>query len=323
MDLSHERIVVTGGAGFLGSAVVDELRERGCDQVTVPRSAEYDLRDRGDIVRLFEETEPTVVIHLAGTVGGIGVMDDKPGEIFYDNAIMGIELQEQARQHGVNKFVSIGSVCAYPESPSIPFSEQDLWKGYPEETHASYGVAKKLTLVQSRAYSQQYDFDGIYLLPTNLYGPGDDFDLETSHVIPAIIRKVDRAQRNGSDSITAWGTGSPTRDFLYVEDAAEAIVQATAEYDAPEPVNLGSGDEISIRDLIETITGIMHFEGQIVWDESKPDGQPRRRLDSSRAEKAFGWTASTGFRKGLEETIEWYLDNKTKVLSGDPATDEE
>lgn len=314
MDLPNKSVVVTGGAGFLGSYVVDELQERGCDDIYVPRSKNYDLRNRQAIRRLYEDADPDVVLHLAGTVGGIGVMEEKPGEIFYDNSKMALELIEQGRIHGLEKFVAIGSVCAYPKHTSVPFEETMLWEGYPEETHASYGIAKKLPLVQLRAYRDQYDFSGIYLLPVNLYGPGDDFDLETSHVIPAIIRKVDRAIRNGEDSITAWGTGEPTREFLYVEDAAEAIVKATADHQDPDPVNLGSGEEISIRDLVEKVTETMGFDGEIKWDTSKPDGQPRRCLDTSRANERFGWSASTDFETGIRATIEWYQEHRASII---------
>lgn len=315
MRLGAKDIVVTGGAGFLGSHVVEELEARGCEQVTVPRSRNYDLRETEDINRLYSDADPDVVLHLAGTVGGIGVMDEKPGDIFYDNSIMGIEMIEHARQYDVEKFVSIGSVCAYPKHTPVPFEEKNLWDGFPEETHAPYGIAKKLPLVQSKAYRQQYDFNGIYLLPVNLYGPHDDFDLETSHVIPAIIRKVDEAIRDGEDTITAWGTGEPTREFLYVEDAAEAIVEATERYDKPSPVNLGSGEEISIRELVTKIADEMGFEGDIEWDTSKPDGQPRRCLDTSRAVAGFGWTASTPFDDGLESTIEWFQKNKFTIVN--------
>ncbi|SFR90176.1 dTDP-glucose 4,6-dehydratase/GDP-L-fucose synthase [Halomicrobium zhouii] len=314
MDLQGKRIVVTGGAGFLGSHVVEELESRGYSHITVPRSDQYDLRDPDDIQSLFDDESPDVVIHLAGTVGGIGVMDEKPGEIFYDNAIMGIELLEAARRADVEKFVSIGSVCAYPKHTSVPFDEESLWDGYPEETHAPYGIAKKLPLVQSQAYRQQYGFDGIYLLPVNLYGPRDDFDPETSHVIPSIIRKVDEAMRRGNDTITAWGTGEPTREFLYVEDAAEAIVEATISYDEPLPMNLGSSEEISIRELVNMIIDTMGFDGEIVWDRSKPDGQPRRCLDVSRAREHLNWEAATEFDDGLSETIEWYRDNRIDLI---------
>jgi len=315
MDLTAQSIVVTGGSGFLGSRLVDELERRGCTDVTVPRSSTYDLTETDDIIALYDDAEPDVVIHLAGTVGGIGLMKNRPGEIFYDNAKMAIELQEIARKRTVDKFVSIGSVCAYPKHTPVPFVEDDLWDGYPEETHAPYGIAKKLPLVQAQAYQAQYDFDGIYLLPANLYGPGDDFDPKSSHVIPAIIRKFDQAMRDGKDEITAWGTGEPTREFLYVEDAARAIADATERYDDSEPVNLGTGNDISIAKLVRLIGDLMGFKGDVHWDTSKPDGQPRRRLKTTRAEERFGWTASTAFQDGLEQTIEWYLDNRDTILT--------
>lgn len=317
MTSTDNTVVVTGGGGFLGSSVVKELKSRGYSDIVVPRSSAYDLTSAGDVERLYQDSNPDVILHLAGTVGGIGVMDDKPGEIFYDNAFMSLEVQEQARRNGVEKFVSVGSVCAYPKHTPVPFEEDSLWNGYPEETHAPYGIAKKIALVQSQAYRRQYDFDGIYLLPVNLYGPNDDFDLETSHVIPAIIRKVDRAMREGKDSITAWGTGKPTREFLYVEDAAEGIVEAAEKYSDSAPMNIGTSEEISIHDLVHLIKNIMGYDGVVKWDTSKPDGQPRRMLDTSRAEKEIGWTASTDFEEGLETTIEWYLENREDVLALD------
>lgn len=314
MSIQTKRIVVTGGSGFLGSHVVEELESKGYDEIFVPRSSEYDLREESAIRRLYNDLDPEIMIHLAGTVGGIGVMNDKPGEIFYDNTKMALELIELARKNDLEKFVSIGSVCAYPKHTPIPFDEDNLWDGYPEETHAPYGIAKKLPLVQSKAYQKQYDFSGIYLLPVNLYGPRDNFNLETSHVIPAIIRKIDQAMRKNDDSITAWGTGEPTREFLFVEDAAEAIVKATEKYDDPDPINLGSGEEISIKSLIEMIAKKMEFDGKIEWDTSKPDGQPRRCLDTSRAEERFGWSSSTKFEEGLETTIEWYRSNRKGLI---------
>jgi len=308
-------VMVTGGSGFLGSHLVEDLRSRssGVD-VFVPRSDEYDLREKPDIERAFEDSGAGVVIHLAATVGGIGANRDNPGTYFYENAIMGIELIEAARRFGVEKFTTIGTICAYPKHTEVPFSEDDLYDGYPEETNAPYGIAKKALLTQSRAYRDQYGLDGIYLMPVNLYGPRDDFDLETSHVIPAIIRKCVEARERGDDSITAWGTGEPTREFLYVEDAAEGILDATERYDGPEPVNLGSGMEISIRDLVERIADLTGFEGEVEWDTTKPDGQPRRRLDTSRAKEYFDWEASTEFEEGLRETIDWYETHREEIV---------
>ncbi len=300
------RFVVTGGAGFLGSFVVDELRARGAEQVVVPRSAEYDLRSRDAILALLDDARPDVIIHLAAVVGGIGANREHPAEFFYENLMMGVQLLHEAWQAGVKKFVSIGTVCAYPKFTPVPFKEDDLWIGYPEETNAPYGLAKKMLLVQGQAYREQYGFNSIYLLPTNLYGPRDNFDPATSHVIPALIRKFIEAKERGDDRIVAWGTGSPTREFLYVEDAARGIALATEHYDSPEPVNLGSGMEISIKDLTELIAELVGFEGEVVWDTTKPDGQPRRSLDTSRAREAFGFEAKTSFREGLERTIEWY-----------------
>lgn len=314
MDITDKRIIVTGGAGFLGSNVVDELQSRGCSDVVVPRSEDYDLRRREAVDRLYDEVDPDLVVHLAGTVGGIGVMSEYAGEIFYDNTKMALELIEAGRLCDIDKFVAVGSVCAYPKHTPVPFDEETLWDGYPEETHAPYGIAKKIPLVQNSAYRDQYGFNGIYLLPANLYGPGDDFDLETSHVIPALIRKTDRAMRQGEDSITAWGTGDPTREFLYVADAAEAIIEATVKYEKPDPVNIGTGEEISIERLVAVITEKMGFDGEVEWDTSKPDGQPRRCLDVSRAKKEFDWTASTDFEEGIERTIEWYRDNREAIL---------
>jgi dTDP-glucose 4,6-dehydratase/GDP-L-fucose synthase len=300
-------VMVTGGAGFLGSHLVEELKYRSEDvKIFIPRSDNYDLRKKPDIKRVFKDSGADTVIHLAATVGGIGANRENPGRYFYDNAIMGIELIEQACQYDVDKFTILGTICAYPKHTPVPFSEEDLYNGYPEETNAPYGIAKKALLTQSRAYRRQWGFNSIYLLPVNLYGPRDDFDLETSHVIPATIRKSIEARTQNEDTITAWGTGEPTREFLYVKDAAKGILDATEQYNSSEPINLGSGEEISIGDLVEMIAKMTGFEGEISWDTSKPDGQPRRKLDTSRAKKRFGWEASTTLREGLEETIEWY-----------------
>lgn len=304
--LADKRILATGGSGFLGRRVVARLQELGCRQIFVPRSMDYDLRTEEAVKRVYADARPDVVIHMAARVGGIGANREKPGEFFYDNLLMGVYMMEHARRVGVEKFVSIGTVCAYPKFTPVPFKEDDLWNGYPEETNAPYGLAKKMLLVQGQAYRQQYGFNAIYLLPTNLYGPEDNFDPATSHVIPALIKKCFDAMEQGDDQIVVWGTGSASREFLYVDDAAEGIVLATERYDDPDPVNLGAGNEIRIADLVPLIAELTGFQGRIVWDASKPDGQPRRSLDTARARERFGFRARTDFREGLKRTIEWY-----------------
>ncbi len=306
MDITQKRIMVTGGGGFLGNYVVQALKKRGCTEIFVPRQASYDLRYQENIDRAFIEGQPDIVIHLAAHVGGIGANRSAPGTFFYDNIMMGTQLMETARKNNVEKFVGIGTICSYPKYAPIPFREEDLWNGYPEETNAPYGLAKKMLLVQGQAYRQQYGFNAIYLIPVNLYGPGDNFDLETSHVIPALIRKCLTAIENNDKEIIVWGDGTATREFLYVTDGAEAILKATEQYNAPDPVNIGSSFEISIRDLVTIIAEETGFQGNIVWDTSKPNGQPRRKLDVSRAKNAFGFEAQVDFRTGLQQTIEWY-----------------
>ena len=306
---SARRVLVTGGAGFFGSFVVDRLRAEGAKDVFVPRSRDYDLVDPAAVERVYRDANPDIVVHLAAVVGGIGANQRRPGEFFYRNLTMGAQMMEHGRRHGVQKFVAIGTVCSYPKFTPVPFREADLWTGYPEETNAPYGLAKKMLLVQAEAYRQQYGFNSINLLPVNLYGPRDNFDLESSHVIPALIRKCLEAKRAGAPSVTCWGTGSPTREFLYVEDAAEAVVLAAERYDGGEPVNLGSGMEISTKRLAELIQAITGYEGTLHWDATRPDGQPRRALDTSRAARLFGFTARTPFRVGLERTVQWYLEH--------------
>lgn len=310
MNWRDKRVVVTGGAGFLGSFVVEKLRQRDCETVVVPRSKEYDLRDRDAIARLFREARPDLIIHLAAIVGGIGANQANPGRFFFDNAIMGIQLIEYARQFGLEKFVAVGTVCAYPKFTPVPFKEDNLWNGYPEETNAPYGLAKKMMLVQAQAYRAQYGFNAIYLIPVNLYGPRDNFDLETSHVIPAMIRKCVEAKQTAATEIVLWGDGSPTREFLYVEDAAEAILLATERYNADQPLNLGSGEEISIGNLAQLIAQEIGYAGMITWDTSKPNGQPRRCLDVSRAKDLFGFEASHRLREGIHKTVAWYLTRR-------------
>ena len=327
---SNKRIVVTGGFGFLGSFVVEKLKERGCRDIFVPRSKDYDLVENEACKRLYKDAKPDIVIHLAARVGGIGANRSNPGKFFYDNLMMGVQMMETGRQMGIEKFVAIGTICAYPKFTPVPFKEEDLWNGYPEETNAPYGLAKKMLLVQAQAYRQQYGFNAIYLLPVNLYGPGDNFDLESSHVIPAIIRKCVEAMRGKGNrdtkpeenmsslqppTITVWGTGNPTREFLYVEDAAEGILLAAERYNKSEPVNLGAGFEISTKNLVELVVKLTNFKGKIIWDASKPDGQSRRKLDTSRAEKEFGFKAKINLEEGLKRTIQWYVE-KNKGYSG-------
>ena len=311
---ASRRVMVTGGGGFLGRSVVARLDSAGSRDVFVPRSSEFDLRTLDGIDRALAFARPDLIIHLAAVVGGIGANRENPGRFFYDNAIMGIQLMEQARLAGVQKFVTIGTVCAYPKFTPVPFSEDELWNGYPEETNAPYGLAKKMLLVQGQAYRQQYGFDAIHLIPVNLYGPGDNFDPRSSHVIPALIKKCVDARDAGAEGIEVWGTGSPSREFLFVEDAAEAIALGAKQYDGPEPVNLGTADEITIRELVQLIAHLTRFQGEIRWDSSKPDGQPRRALDTSRAERLFGFVARMPFEEGLRRTIAWYEEHRPAIL---------
>jgi len=304
------RVVVTGGAGFLGSYVIDGLQRRGCTDILIPKIEDYDLVDKADIVRMYEDMRPNVVIHLAAVVGGIGANREHPGEFFYKNLMMGVQLIEQGRLRGIEKFVAIGTICAYPKFTPVPFKEQSLWDGYPEETNAPYGLAKKMLLVQSQAYRQQYGFNSIFLLPVNLYGPGDNFDPSSSHVIPALIKKCVDAIEAGDDYIECWGTGKVSREFIYAGDAAEGIVLATERYNGAEPVNIGAGFEITIKELVEKIAKLTGFTGEIRWDSSQPDGQPRRRLDVSRAKEYFGFEAKTSFDEGLKATIDWYVNRR-------------
>jgi GDP-L-fucose synthase len=307
---SKRRVCVTGGAGFLGSFVVEKLRQHGATDIFVPTIEEYDLVRLDDIGRVLDASRPDVIIHLAAHVGGIGANRERPAEFFYDNLMMGAQLMHEARKRGVEKFVAIGTVCAYPKITPIPFREENLWDGYPEETNAPYGLAKKMLLVQAQAYRQQYGFNAIYLLPVNLYGPRDNFDPRSSHVIPAMIRKFLEAKERREKEVVVWGDGSPTREFLYVEEAAEGIVKAAERYNSSEPVNLGSGMEISIRDLAELIARLTGFEGTLSWDTDKPNGQPRRALDTSRAERSFGFRARMNFEEGLRQTIDWYVQGR-------------
>lgn len=308
MDLSNERIVVTGGAGFLGRHVIAELRRNGASEnnILVPHQDAYDLTDEQAVVRMYDDMQPTVVIHLAAQVGGIGANRENPGRFFYANLAMGLHLIEHARRRGLKKFVQVGTICAYPKFTPVPFREEELWNGYPEETNAPYGIAKKALLVMLQSYRQQYGLDGIYLLPVNLYGPWDNFDLQSSHVIPALIRKFIAARDAGAATVEVWGTGQASREFLFVEDCARGIVLATQKYDSPDPVNLGAGFEITIKDLAEKIRDLTGYKGQLVWDPTKPDGQPRRCLDTTRANERFGFKAQVGFEEGLRRTIEWW-----------------
>ncbi|MDJ0773445.1 MAG: GDP-L-fucose synthase [Mastigocoleus sp. MO_167.B18] len=315
LELEKKRILVTGGAGFLGNQVIEQLCKAGANRkkITVPRSRECDLRVMENCKRAVNRQD--IIIHLAAHVGGIGLNREKPAELFYDNLMMGTQLIHAAYEAGVEKFVCVGTICAYPKFTPVPFKEDNLWDGYPEETNAPYGIAKKALLVQLEAYRQQYDFNGIYLLPVNLYGPEDNFDPRSSHVIPALIRKVHEAQMNGVTRIPVWGDGSPTREFLYSEDAAQGIVMGTQYYNESDPVNLGTGYEISIRDLIDLICELMEFEGEIVWETDKPNGQPRRCLDTQKAKQAFGFTALVDFKQGLKNTVEWYRQNAPQFVA--------
>jgi GDP-L-fucose synthase len=304
LPFKNQRVVVTGGAGFLGSRVVERLRQKGATNVFVPRSATLDLREKVNCSTAVAGAD--LVIHMAARVGGIGFNRENPATLFYENLVMGAQLMEEARLAGVRKFVAIGTVCAYPKFTPVPFREDDLWNGYPEETNAPYGLAKKMLLVQAQAYRQQYGFNGIFLLPVNLYGPGDNFDPRSSHVIPALIRKIWSAKRRGDEEVEVWGDGSASREFVYVDDAAEAIALASERYDGSQPVNIGSGMEITIKELVTVLTGLIGFKGRIRWDTSKPNGQPRRSLDVSRARETFGFAAQTDFMTGLRRTVEWW-----------------
>lgn len=315
---ANKRVTVTGGAGFLGSYLVEKLKKRSCQNIFVPRSRDYNLVEMEAVKRVYKDSRPDIVIHLAARVGGIGANRTNPGKFFYDNIMIGIQMMEIGRQFGIEKFVALGTICCYPKFTPIPFKEEDLWNGYPEETNAPYGLAKKMLLVQSQAYRQQYGFNSIFLMPVNLYGPGDNFDPKSSHVIPALIKKFIDPQTQGLSpkgtvpEITVWGTGTPTREFLYVEDAAEAILLASEHYNKSEPVNIGAGFEISIRDLVKLIVRLTGFKGSIFWDKTKPNGQPRRCLNTTKAEEEFGFKAKTSFEKGLKNTIEWYKQVKNK-----------
>jgi len=309
----NKRIVVTGGAGFLGYYICEKLRKRGCKNILIPKIEDYDLVKLSDIKKMYDDMKPDVVIHLAAVVGGIGANREHPGKFFYENLMMGVQLIEEGRLRNLEKFVAIGTICAYPKFTPVPFKEEDLWNGYPEETNAPYGLAKKMLLVQSQAYRQEYGFNSIFLLPVNLYGPRDNFNPNSSHVIPALIKKCVDAINNGDKFIECWGTGSASREFIYAQDAAEGILLATEKYNGSEPVNVGAGFEITIKDLVEKVAKLTVFTGEIRWDASKPDGQPRRCLDTSRAKKLFGFEAKTSFDEGLKATIEWYKEISTDI----------
>jgi GDP-L-fucose synthase len=309
MDLCTKKIMITGGAGFLGSYIVRKLKEGGCNDIFVPAIKNYNLVEMQAVEKAYQDAKPDIVIHLAAIVGGIGANQRNPGDFFYDNLMMGVQMMEIGRQRGIEKFVALGTICCYPKFTPVPFKEESLWDGYPEETNAPYGLAKKMLLVQSQAYRQQYGFNSIFLMPVNLYGPADNFKPGSSHVIPALIKKCFDAIKQGAKEIVVWGTGKPTREFLYVEDAAEAILLATEKYDKSEPVNIGAGFEISIKDLAGLIVKLTGFRGKITWDTSKPDGQPRRMLDTGKAFREFGFKAETDFQDGLKKTIEWYKKN--------------
>jgi GDP-L-fucose synthase len=312
MFWQDKHICVTGGAGFLGSYVTEALRRRGATNIFIPTIEEFDLANQQDILRMLDASQPDIIIHLAALAGGIGVNRVRPADFFYINLMMGVQLMHEAWKRGVKKFIALGTVCAYPKFTPLPFKEENLWQGYPEETNAPYGLAKKMLLVQAQAYRQQYGFNAIYLLPVNLYGPGDNFNLQTSHVIPALVRKCIEAQERGDKEVILWGDGSPTREFLYAEDAADGILAATEFYDGSEPVNIGSGQEISILQLAKLVARLTGFEGRLVWDTSKPNGQPRRALDTSRAFEYFGWQAKMPFEEGLRKTIAWYRQNRQR-----------
>ena len=308
--LKNKKIMVTGGAGFLGSVIVRKLREKGCKNLFIPKIEDYNLIKEKDVIRALKDSKAEIIIHLAAIVGGIGANRENPGRFFYENAIMGVQLMEQARLFGVKKFVALGTICCYPKFTPIPFKEENLWYGYPEETNAPYGLAKKMQLVQSLAYRQQYGFNSIFLMPVNLYGTGDNFDPKSSHVIPALIKKCLDAVKNNDKEIVVWGTGNASREFLYVDDAADAIILATKRYNKSEPVNIGAGFEIKIKDLVALIVKLTGFKGRIIWDKTQPDGQPRRMLDTSKAAKEFGFKAKTGFEKGLIDSIKWYKQHE-------------